>query len=134
MAKTFQQMVDEAQAAVRSVDVHDAYRRLQEDPRTVLIDVRDYAEQRVTGLAAGAIAVSAAAGSDPADTAVPAAWRDPHLQDRAAPVLTMCELGPISALAAKTLTEMGFADVAYVEGGIQAWREAGLPTMPAPAL
>ena len=36
----------------------------------------------------------------------------------------------MSALAAKTLKEMGFTDVAYLAGGIQAWKDAGLPTEP----
>jgi rhodanese-related sulfurtransferase len=34
----------------------------------------------------------------------------------------------MSILAAKTLQDMGFADVAYLAGGVQAWKDAGLAT------
>jgi rhodanese-related sulfurtransferase len=42
--------------------------------------------------------------------------------------MTIFDAGPMSAISAKTLKEMGFADVAYVEGGTQGWKDAGLPT------
>jgi len=31
-------------------------------------------------------------------------------------------------VGAQILTEMGFTNVTYMEGGMEAWREAGLPT------
>lgn len=34
----------------------------------------------------------------------------------------------MSAMAAKTLKDMGFENVAYLDGGTQAWKDAGLPT------
>lgn len=37
-------------------------------------------------------------------------------------------LGPLSAIAAKNLKDMGFTNVSYLEGGIQEWKQAGLPT------
>jgi rhodanese-related sulfurtransferase len=55
-------------------------------------------------------------------------WRDACLQDRSIPVISVCDSCPMSALAAKTLKDMGFTDVAYLEGGTQAWKDAGLPT------
>jgi rhodanese-related sulfurtransferase len=78
----------------------------------------------------GAIAISSGTLPVVADTEVPEEWRDPRLQDRSRPVITVCELGPMSALAAKTLKDMGFEHVAYLEGGTQAWKDAGLPTTP----
>lgn len=42
--------------------------------------------------------------------------------------MTICDLGPMSAISAQTLKEMGFTDVAPVEGGMQACKDAGLPT------
>jgi len=33
----------------------------------------------------------------------------------------------MSAISARALKETGFTDIAYVEGGTVAWREAGLP-------
>ena len=36
--------------------------------------------------------------------------------------------GTNSTLAAATLSEMGYANVAALDGGLRAWRDAGLPT------
>jgi len=42
-------------------------------------------------------------------------------------IVTCCEFGKISTLAAVTLRELGFLRVAALDGGVKAWREAGLP-------
>jgi rhodanese-related sulfurtransferase len=123
-------MVGEAQAEVPGVGVEELRRRREAEPRTLVVDVRDLANRRASGMVAGAIAVSSGTLPVAADAEVPEAWRDPRLQDRAVPVVTVCDLGPMSALAARTLKEMGFRDVAYLEGGTQAWKDAGLATEP----
>ena len=128
MAKTVMQMVEEAQAVVPSIGPEEARRRIQEDPNTLIVDVRDAANRQASGMIEGAIAVSSGTLPFVADKEVPEDWRDPRLQDRSRPVITVCDLGPMSAMAAKTLQDMGFQDVAYLEGGTQAWKDAGLPT------
>jgi rhodanese-related sulfurtransferase len=45
-------------------------------------------------------------------------------------VIVMCDAGYASSLAAETLREIGFDHAADLEGGFQAWREAGLPVEP----
>ena len=40
----------------------------------------------------------------------------------------VCASGARAALAAVTLLDMGYTDVALLEGGQAAWQEAGLPT------
>jgi hydroxyacylglutathione hydrolase len=42
------------------------------------------------------------------------------------PIVTMCGSGSRSAIAASLLQAAGFADVANLKGGIEAWRDAGL--------
>ena len=128
MAKTFMQMVGEAQAEVPGIDPAEAKRRREADPNTLIVDVRDLSARRASGMVEGAIAVSSGTLPYKADTEVPEDWRDPRLQDRSRPVITVCDLGPMSAIAAKTLKDMGFTNVAYVEGGTQAWKDAGFPT------
>ena len=44
MAKTFNQMVAEAMAEVPVISPEEAHRRMEEDPRTLVIDPRDAAE------------------------------------------------------------------------------------------
>jgi rhodanese-related sulfurtransferase len=133
MAKTFMQMAGEAQAVVPAVTPAEAQRRRQEDPTTLIIDVRDPENRRASGMIPGAAAISAGSLLYKADQEVPEGWRDPRLKDRSRPIIVQCDLGPLSAISAKNLKEMGFTDVSYLDGGIAGWKEAGLPTEPATA-
>jgi len=128
MAKTVMQMVEEAQAVVPGISPTEAHGRVQVDANTLIVDVRDAANRRASGMVEGAIAVSSGTLPFAADSEVPEAWRDPRLHDRSRPVITVCDLGPMSAMAARTLKDMGFENVSYIEGGTQAWKEAKLPT------
>jgi rhodanese-related sulfurtransferase len=47
--------------------------------------------------------------------------------DPAGRVIVYCRSGHRAALAATTLKDMGFANVANLEGGFGAWQAAGLP-------
>jgi rhodanese-related sulfurtransferase len=49
------------------------------------------------------------------------------LPDPTRRILVACEFGRISTLAAATLRELGYTRVAALDGGMQAWREAGYP-------
>jgi len=49
------------------------------------------------------------------------------LPDPTRRILTCCELGYISTLAASTLREMGFLHAVALDGGMKAWREVGYP-------
>lgn len=51
-----------------------------------------------------------------------------ELPDPTVRIVTCCEFGKISTLAAATLRELGFARVAALDGGMKAWREASYPT------
>lgn len=52
---------------------------------------------------------------------------DQVLPDPSARVVTCCEFGKISTLAAATLRSMGFNRTVALDGGMKAWREAGYP-------
>jgi rhodanese-related sulfurtransferase len=81
----------------------------------VLIDVREYPE-----FAAGAIAKSRLV---PLSTLKRAAenW------DRGGEYIFVCTVGQRSMTAAQQMAAAGFANVANLAGGIDAWRGAGLP-------
>lgn len=130
MAKTFAQMVAEAQAHVPGISAAEARRRVQQRPETLLIDVQDAADIGACGLIPGAVPISLGMLAIRADTELPEAFRDPRLQDRARPVIVTCGAGGQAALGAYTLHQMGFSDVAYIEGGMQSWKAAGLPVQP----
>ena len=44
-------------------------------------------------------------------------------------IILQCASGGRSALAAKALKEMGYSNVAHMDGGLKAWKEAGLPVV-----
>lgn len=60
-------------------------------------------------------------------------WADPASPthrpqfDPTRPTILYCAAGSRSALAAEALQGLGYSDVAHLDGGIQAWKRAGLP-------
>ena len=50
-----------------------------------------------------------------------------ELPDPTVRILTCCEFGKISTLAAATLRELGYLRAVALDGGIKAWRDAGYP-------
>ena len=128
MAKTFNQMVDEAMGEVPTISPAEARQRMQQDPSTLVIDVRDAADINSTGIIPDAMNISLGTLTFKADNAVDESWREPALRDRARPIITTCEIGAMGALGGKLLKDMGFAKVSILEGGTQAWKDAGFPT------
>lgn len=125
--KSFGGMVEEALHAVPALKAADLQRRQKKEPDLLVIDVRDAADLAQTGTLPGAINISYGALTYMADNGVPEAWRDPRLADRSRPIVTTCILGPLGALGGKLLHDMGFSNVQILEGGVQAWIDAGLP-------
>ena len=128
MAKTFMQMAGEAMAEVSGISPAEARQRMQQDRDTLLVDVRDAADISATGIAPGGVNVSLGMLPVRADQELPEELREPRLQDRSRQMITTCLGGPLGAMGAKLLKEMGFTNVSYIEGGMQAWKDAGLPT------
>ena len=128
MAKTFRQMVQEAQAEVPGVSAVEAQRRLQENPDALLLEVRDPQNIPVDEKAPNMVNISLGTLPIRADLEVSEQSRDTRLADRSRQVITTCGLGNLAAMGARLLKEMGFTNVSYMEGGMQAWKDAGLPT------
>ena len=117
------QLIGEALAEVASVSVEDAL-ALVGGVDAVFVDVRERAEQSA-GAITGAVAAPRGFLEFVADPASP--MHNPALSAGKRLVI-YCASGGRSALAAKTLQDMGYAEVANLTGGFQAWTEAGGPT------
>jgi len=128
MAKTFMQMAEEAMAEVDGLDPSEVQGRLEQDSNTLIVDVRDAGEISSTGLASGGINVSLGNLPVKADLELPEDWRDSRLQDRSRQIVITCQTGENAARGAFLLKEMGFTNVSYMKGGMEAWKSAGLPT------
>ncbi len=124
---TFGGMAAAAYRAIPTIEPVAAWRRLQEEPELLVIDVRDAADIAATGTIPGALQISYGALTYQADHEAPETWRAPQLADHAQPIITTCILGPLGALGGKLLHDMGFTNVQVLAGGVQAWIDAGLP-------
>ncbi len=87
--------------------------------RAVLVDIRPAAERAAQGDVAPHLGVLVA---DPRELS----WRFDPGHDRR--VLVLCAAGRTSPEAAQVLRGLGVSRATHVAGGLQAWREAGLPT------
>ena len=120
MPTTVKEMLAAANAAVPRVAPAEA-KAMAGDPRVVLVDVRDGSEVKASGKAKGALHVSRGLVEFRADPESP--MHDAAF-DRAKTIIVYCASGGRSALAGKTLKDMGYTDVRNL-GGFKDWVEAG---------
>jgi len=116
MAKTSKNIIDEARAQIKSIDIDEA-RRLLEKPGTVLLDVRESDEWRQ--------------GHIPQAIGIPRGFLELRVEekvpDHKTPVILQCASGTRSLLAARSLRELGYENVYNLTGGFNAWKDRGLP-------
>ena len=125
--KTFNQMASEAFASVPVVKAEELYRWLQHEPKPFINDVQDAADIALTGTIPGAVNISLGSLTYKADQELPEEWRDARLNDWTMLIVTTCGMGPMGALGGKLLQDMGYMNVYILDGGVQAWIEAGYP-------
>ncbi len=105
---------------VRVVASNVAQGLLAEEPAPTLIDVRTPAEFAESHLAGASLVDFNAADFRERIATYP----------RDASYVIYCRSGNRSEGARRVMTDLGFTDVADIEGGILAWTQAGLPTTP----
>ena len=129
MPKSFKDMVAEGREGTPMVSPQEAQKRMKDDPKTLMLDVRDADGLAGTGIIPGALNVSLGTLPLRADQELPEAMRNQELQDRDRPIITTCGGGGQASLAAKVLKDMGFKNVSILEGGTNGWKQAGLETV-----
>lgn len=120
LKRGFKDMLAEANATVESISVQDLPYIL-EDSDVVLVDVRDAIERETDGQIPGSVHAPRGLLEFHADPESPIHNDALHPERR---LVLYCGSGGRSMLAAKTLQDMGFADVASLAGGFAAWRKA----------
>ena len=128
MKKTAKALVDEAMARVTTYTADQA-RALHGQPGVQFVDVRDVRELEHEGAVPGAFHAPRGMLEFWADPESP--YHRPELTQDKEYVL-FCALGWRSALATQTLMDMGMARVAHIDGGFEAWKQAGGPVQPKP--
>ena len=123
MAKTASDMVSEAKQRVENLTVDQVSRELERG-EALLVDLRDPEERDQHGIIAGAVLAPRGMLEFYADPVSPyhRAEFDPSRR-----IILHCASGGRSALAADMLRELGYGNVAHLDGGLKAWKEAGHP-------
>lgn len=120
LKRGFKDMLAEANAAIETVSVQDLPYHM-DDTEVILLDVREAVERERDGDIPRSIHASRGLLEFHADPDSPV--HNPALKTEMR-VIVYCGTGGRSALAAKTLLDMGFQDVASLAGGYAAWRNA----------
>ena len=128
MKKTSKQLVEEAMAQVTTLTLEQA-RALHGKEGVQFVDVRDVRELEHEGVIPGAYHAPRGMLEFWVDPESP--YHKPVFGDDKEYVL-FCAAGWRSALAAKTLMEMGLTNVAHIEGGFGAWKQGGHPVADKP--
>ena len=123
VTKTVKMLVAEAKQQTKSISPADAHHR-QQAGDAILIDIRDIRELQRDGCIEGAFH---------APLGMLEFWADPespyHKEIFATEreLVLFCASSWRSALAAKTLQDMGLSNIHDMNGGFTAWKTAGLP-------
>ena len=121
--KTSQYLVEEAKKKITTLHAKDV-KKMYEKGEIKLIDVRDIRELWKEGTVKNSIHIP---------RGMLEFWLDPessYFKERKIgeikSIVLFCALGLRSALATKSLIEMGFKNVAHVEGGFDALKNIGI--------
>ena len=119
--KSIQNLVSEAMNEIKTIDADQAYEMVK-DNNCNLIDVREANELDATGRVDGAIHIP---------RGMLEFWLDPESAyfkegklDLNKEIVLFCAGGLRSALAAKTLKDMGFEKVSHIDGGFGAMKQS----------
>lgn len=123
MVKTIAEMVADAKQRVENLSVDQVAREI-ENGDALLVDIREPDEREKNGVIPGAVAAPRGMLEFYADST--SSYHRPEFDpDRR--IILQCASGGRSALAADTLQQMGYKNVAHLDGGLNAWRDAGRP-------
>lgn len=92
----------------------------------VLINIRETEELKQNGKIAGAVHAPRGMLEFYADPSMP--YYKPEF-DKSKRIILHCASGGRSALATATLKQMGYENVAHMDGGFKAWKESGKPVV-----
>jgi adenylyltransferase/sulfurtransferase len=113
---TYRDLVAQAKKEIKEATPEEVKERLTKPDAPALVDVREPDETQ-QGVIPGALVI-------------PRGFLEQRIEDKVpdhdAPVVLYCAAGMRSALAAKTLRDLGYSDVTSMSGGFTAWKEKGL--------
>ena len=125
ITKGYKALVDEAMAQVTTYPV-EAVRARMGDPKLQIVDIRDVRELQAEGTVPGSVHAPRGMLEFWVDPDSP--YFKPVFGHADKEYVLFCGAGWRSALAAKTLQDMGMRNVAHIDGGFTEWKKQGAPT------
>lgn len=112
---SFDQLIERVKKQIRETDVESVHSRIESADDFTLIDVRER-DEFADGHLLGAELIPRGL----LDLRIEAA-----IADKSRPIVLYCAAGRRSALAARTLEELGYSNVQSMAGGFGAWKRKG---------
>jgi len=104
----------------KTEDVKTAYNEISANAKAIVVDVREPSEWAATGTVPGATLISLGNVEQQASSQL----------SKDDTIYVICNSGNRSRQASDILVKQGYEHVINIDGGIQAWMSAGLPTAP----
>ncbi|MGK3963042.1 molybdopterin-synthase adenylyltransferase MoeB [Sorangium sp. So ce1099] len=124
MPTTYSDLISDVRKSIRELSIAELKRRLDDKVPMVLLDVREKEEYR--------------AGFIPGALSIPRGFLEMQVEqklpDKSAHIVAYCAGGTRSALAAKTLQELGYTNVESVNPGFSRWKDMSFPVEMPPNL
>ncbi len=115
---SYRELLQQVRAEIDEIDAAEAAPLLEESEAPLVLDVRERDEWD-EGHIPGAVHLPRGSLESRIERVAP---------DRERPIVVYCSAGNRSAFAAKTLDELGYADVRSLVGGFTDWKRNGYPT------
>ena len=125
LPKSWKNYFEEIGEDLEIIDSATLDNMIQSKEDIVILDVNDKEDVEQRGMVEGAINISLGTLYYKADDIVPEDFKDSRIQNRDKKVVVTCGLGLCAAIGGKLLKDMGFKDVALLEGGVTKWQEDG---------
>ncbi|MFD2766472.1 rhodanese-like domain-containing protein [Micromonospora eburnea] len=122
-------LLEQARAGLRRLTPHETVEAVRQG--ALLVDTRPEAQRREQGELPGAIVIERNVLEWRLDPA--SAWRIPEAIGYDRRIVVVCAEGYSSSLAAASLQALGLRQATDMIGGVQNWRESGLPMSERPA-
>ena len=119
--KSATDLVKEAKQQIENLTPQQVKEEMLNNNAT-LVDIRESEELLQNGRIPGAIHAPRGMLEFYADASLP--YHKPEF-DKKKRIILHCASGGRSALATATLKQMGFENVAHLDGGIRAWKDSG---------
>lgn len=124
MSQSYADLIASVRKSIREVSLDELKKRVESKTPMVLVDVREKEEYRA-GFIPGALSLPRGFLEIQVEQKIP---------DKKAPVVLYCAGGTRSALAAKTLQDLGYTNVESANPGFVRWKDLGYPMETPPQL